>query len=205
MSSILKSVCNRFNDTELIDRASRILSSTWKILSISPKNYMMAKSICKNIQEYRKKISWLLVIMTNRGINFDDNGCLDYCKQKLIDISRKFKIPPTEFNETFESLGVTDIWTFNIEASVIDFEFQKKKDYLRKVGIQYIKDNPTCTENDLYAYLDSNFSADEAALGKYLIITYQNWAYKRGLITNNDFTSFRDFISNTSIDALEAL
>ena len=206
MSSILKAQFKNLSDAEALARASYLKSCLWKILALEPPNeHEQAVSLLNKIQRLRKKFSWVLVIVAERGLSFEDDGLLEHCKQRLIDIAKEKKVCPTEFGESFESLGVKDPWTFKRETSVIDLEFQEKKDALKKEGILFMKANPDCTEADLQAYLDKNYSPEEAALGKYLMIRYRSWAYKRGLIKSNDFASFRDFIVKTPIEVLESL
>ena len=205
MSSVLKAQFAILSDSEALDRANKLVSNVWKALARDPEDYESAVNLLNKIQRLREKLSWVTVILADRGIIFDDGGALLSCKQKLIDTARLHQVCPSDFGESFSSLGVADPWVFKRSSSVIDLEFQEKKDYLKRVGIEYIKNNPTCLETDLQTYLDTNFSVEDASLGKYLMIRYQNWAFNRGLITTNDFVTFRDFIVNTPIETLEAL
>jgi len=204
LSSLIKAQFNALDDNEVLDRAAYLKSKMWRLMAeeLTENNALV---IIDKLQRLRKKFSWVLIIIAERNLAFEDDGLLESAKQKIIDIAREFKICPLDFGETFESLGVKDPWTFKKEVSVIDLDFQEKKDHLKKVGIQFIKENPSCTEEDLQNYLDNNFSAPDAALGKYLMIDYQEWAYKRELISENTFEAFRDFIVETPIEVLESL
>jgi len=206
LSSILKAQFEQLSDDEVLQRASYLKSCIWRILAFEPPDeHEQIVSLLNKIQRLRTKFSWVLLIVTERNLAFEDDGLLEYCKQRLIDVAKEKKVCPIEFGESFESLGVSDPWTFKTEASVIDLEFQERKDALKKAGILFIKNNPSCTEADLQAYLDANYSIEDASLGKYLMVSYQNWSYKRGLITENTFDAFRDFIVSTPIDVLESL
>lgn len=205
MSSILKTQFAVLSDNEALQLASALVSSVWRALAAEPQDHESAVLLLQKIQRLRTKLSWVTVILGDRGLVFDDGGALLSCKDRLIVVAREWEVDPVEFGETFTSLGVTDPWLFVRKASVIDAEFQEKKDRLKRVGIEFLKANPTCVESDLQAYLDNNFPPDEASLGKYLMLRYQKWSFNRGLIGADDFVSFRDFIVNTPVAVLESL
>ena len=210
MPSILRRQFSNLSDDEALQRFSYAKASLWELLSVAygfdeQVNELDIVETLNTINYNRRKISWIIVLLSERGLTVEDDGILDSAKQALIDVAKKFKICPFEFGETFESLGIKDPWVFKSEISVVDFDFQQRKDHLKKVGIMYIKENPSCNQEDLNSYLDANFSEEDAALGKFLMVEYRKWAVKRELITEDTFEAFRGFIVQTPIEVLEAL
>jgi len=203
MDSILKQQLSRLTESEIQEKLNIVKSNINKLLDSSLEYDIV--SYLNNLNRLRRKYTNMLHIINELGYFFNDDDFVQSILNKIVAIAQENKINPLEIGETFESLGVTQPWEFKDTVSVVDKQFQDTKEFMKRKGMEYIKNNPFCSESDLYTYLDNNYNLVQSATAKFLLKVYQNGAYERGLISNNTFEDFRDFVVNTPIETLLSL
>lgn len=107
---------------------------------------------------------------------------------------------PTEPQQPVDGLFPTQIK----EISQVDAGMIRMKDTVKVAAMAWIKAHPTCTETDLVTWIGTQYGAPYAGACTAMLAIYIQGAFAKGLIQEQTFNAFRNFIVLTPAEQLEA-
>lgn len=89
-----------------------------------------------------------------------------------------------------------------LEVSQMIIGLMKMAYVIKPDAIDWIKNNPNCIDYDLIAWIAAKYGEPYGGQAQAMIYVYIQGAYKKGLIQNQTFETFRDFVVSCPIEQL---
>lgn len=90
------------------------------------------------------------------------------------------------------------------EISTADSQLIQMKEVVKSPAISWIKEHPECTDAELTAWVRSEYGDVYAGIAVGLVAIYMQGAFEKGLVADDSWETFRDWVVATPADVLNA-